>query len=32
LEALVERFCFIGNVGKEGIHAVNVTEEGFDLR
>jgi hypothetical protein len=27
----VERFCFIGNVSKEGIHAVNVTEEGFDL-
>ncbi|MBD1806641.1 hypothetical protein H6F98_14415 [Microcoleus sp. FACHB-SPT15] len=25
----MERFCFIGDVGKEGAHAVNVTEEGF---
>jgi hypothetical protein len=31
LEVLVERFCFIGNVSKEGMNAVNVTEEGFDL-
>jgi hypothetical protein len=30
LEALVERFCCIGDVGKEGVHAINVREEGSD--
>jgi hypothetical protein len=30
LEALVERFCFIGDVGKEGVHAINVREVGSD--